>query len=432
MAVSRRSFVGGMFVISGGLVACGGGKSKAGKSPERTNSPSRNASVPPEWEAYRSELERLATEGTFSGSVLIAKDGQPILASGFGMADRIRKIPNDVATKFCVASIGKSFTGVAIARLAEQRKLAFEDPVGKHVPGLPAAIADRVTIHHLLTHTSGMGDVLGSDTPDPAQTVTGLLPVIAAQPLAFEPGSRFQYSNSGFITLGAVIEHVSGESYADHMRRQVFTPAGMTDTDVRPYKPVDVPNMAHGYALVGADGKLLPPGSSTGTVKPSDATLRDIADQVQFANPSGAAYSTVTDLFNFARAVSENRLLGPEMTNTLLTGKDLPNRGQGSGGPVLSGGPAPASGGGPGGNGQAPAPGGPPSGTPSRMRYAYGFEDETLDNTRIVGHNGGTPGYGGQLDIHLGRGTIVVVLSNQDSALMPSEAIRGSREILAR
>ncbi|MGW0665380.1 serine hydrolase domain-containing protein [Streptodolium elevatio] len=419
-----------MFVLSGGLVACGGGKSTSGKSTNATNSPSGNPSVPPEWESYRSGLERLAAEGTFAGSVLIAKDGQPILASGFGLADRSRKIPNDVATKFCVASIGKSFTSVAIARLAEQRKLAFEDPVGKHVPGLPAAIADRVTIHHLLTHTSGMGDVLGPGTAfDPAQSVAGLMPVIAAQPLAFEPGSRFQYSNSGFITLGAVIEHASGESYADHLRRQVFTPAGMTDTGVQPYKPVDVPNMAHGYALVGADGKVLPPGSSTGTVNSSDATLRDIADQVQFANPSGAAYSTVTDLFNFARAVSENRLLGPEMTNVLLTGKDLPNRGPASGGPpVLSGGP--------GGNGQAPAPGGPPGGppggAPSRVRYAYGFQDETLDNTRIVGHNGGTPGYGGQLDIYLGRGTIVVVLCNQDSAQMPSEAIRGSREILAR
>ncbi|MEU8137802.1 serine hydrolase domain-containing protein [Streptodolium elevatio] len=445
MPVSRRSFVTGMLAFSGAIAGCSSEGKRAGGSAGSTPSPSGNPQLPAEWDAYHRELERLAAEGSFSGAVLVARGGKPILTRGYGMADRERGVLNDAATKFCIASLGKPLTAVAIARLAETRKLAFDDPVGKHVPGLPAALSDKVTIHHLLTHTSGMGDVLEAGGADAPQTIAGLMSVIAAQPLGFEPGTRFRYSNSGFLTLGAVIEHVSGEPYADHMRRRVFDPAGMPDTEVRPYKPSEIPNMAHGYALIGPDGKLLPPGSAE-NVRPSDATLRDISGDVQFANPSGGAYSTVTDLFNFARGVSEHLLLGPETTKTLLAGRDFPDRGQGGqGGPgspaagrgAGGNGPGangPAGGGAPDGNGPAgaggsggngPAPSGPPP------RYAYGFTDETHNGARIVGHNGGTPGYGGQLDVYLGRGDTVVILSNQDGTGHASAAATNSRAILA-
>jgi CubicO group peptidase (beta-lactamase class C family) len=334
----------------------------------------------PGWRALDAYLRRRAAGGQFSGAVLVAKNGRPLLARGYGLADRTRRIANTAETRFCIASLGKMFTAVAIAQLVEQGRLSFSDAIGKYVRGFPPAVADTVTIAELLTHTSGLGDVaLG--TPDPPRTLAAMLQRIARKPLRFKPGSRFSYSNDGFIVLGAIVERVSGQSYADYVRKHIFEPAGMTATAIRTYRPVDVPRMAHGYMRVGSDGQPVQPGPGA----PRGA-LRDNSDHVQIGNPSGGSYSTVTDLLAFAEALTTNKLLGSTLTKTVLAGKVDARR-----------------------------PGGP-----HVDRYAYGFDDARVNGVRIVGHNGGTPGYEGQLDIYPDKGYVAVMLTNQDGALTPA------------
>ena len=336
-----------------------------------TTTATANAKPPQPWRDFDAYLK----QGGFSGTVLVAKDGRSLLEQGYGAADRSRGIPNTSRTRFCIASLGKMFTAVAIAQLVQQGTLSFTDPIGKYLRGFPADVADKVTIAELLTHTSGLGDVaLG--TPQPPRTLAGMMSRIVNEPLQFEPGSRFSYSNDGFIVLGAITERVTGIPYADYVRRHIFKPAGMTDTDIRVYKPAEVPRMAHGYGS-GDDGQL-----------------HDNAEMLQIGNPSGGAYSTVRDLLSFAQALTRHQLLSPALTNTILTGKVDVHR-----------------------------PGGPPTDT-----YGYGFADQTINGVRIVGHNGGTPGYEGQLDIYIDTNYVVAILANQDRVLVP--AIRKSEELL--
>ncbi len=375
--------------------ASGSPNSAATSSKPATPAPS---STPIDLQPFDGELSQLAASGQFSGAVLAGKDGDILMERGYGMADRSRGIANTPYTKFTIASLGKMFTAIAIAQLAEQGKLGFNDAIGKYVPGFAPDVANKVTIAQLLTHTSGLGDVALARTPNthPATTLDGMMARIVEEPLQSAPGSQFSYSNDGFIVLGSVIEHVTGQSYGDYLREHIFKPAGMTDTDIKVYQASDVPNMAHGYALVDQDGQPLPPGPAGPGQQPSkqSGTLRDIGDMPQIGNPSGGAYSTVEDLLRFARALMEHTLLGPALTDTVLAGKVDANR-----------------------------PGGPPI-----DKYAYGFSDQTINGVRIVGHNGGTPGYEGQLDIYPDRGYVVVILANQDRVLVP--AIQKSEALL--
>jgi CubicO group peptidase (beta-lactamase class C family) len=381
-----------MLLVPAIIVGCGGNTAP----PDR---PAVSAGKPlpaEDWRAYAEYLKQRAAAGEFSGAVLAVRNGKPLLQQGYGMADRQRGIANTAETKFEIASIGKMFTGVAIAQLVERGKLSFNDTIGKYVSGFPPEIAGRVTIHQLLTHTAGMGDAAlmrRADRSEPPHTLAGLMERIVKEPLQFEPGSRFGYSNDGFIVLGAIIERVTGQDYADYIREHIFKPAGMTDTDIRVYKPSEIPGMAHGYMLVGQDGQPLPPGPGQESAAQS-ATLRE-NDELRIGNPSGGAYSTVGDMLKFAQAVTRHKLLSPALTDTVLAGKVDTNR---------------------------PGPG--------EDRYAYGFDDQTINGVRIVGHNGGSPGFEGQLDIYPDRGYIVVILTNQDQVLVP--AMRRSEEMLTR
>jgi CubicO group peptidase (beta-lactamase class C family) len=238
-----------------------------------------------------------------------------------------------------------------------------------------------------------MDDAALRRRPQPPYTLAGLLERIVKAPLQFQPGSRFGYSNDGFIVLGAILERLTRQDYADYVREHIFTPAGMTATDVGVYRPSQIPGMARGYMLVDRDGRPVRPGSGQGSTAPS-GTLR-ANDEVQVGNPSGGARSTVGDLLKFAQALTGHRLLSPGMTDTVVAGKVATNR---------------------------PGPG--------QDKYAYGFSDQRINGARIVGHNGGSPGYEGQLDIYPDRGDVVVILTNQDQVLTP--AIQRSQQILTR
>lgn len=332
------------------------------------------AASPATWHQYAAWLDKRAKAGQFSGAVLVAEPHGQLLDAGYGLANRSTHVANTPQTQFCIASIGKLFTAVAIAQLAQDHKLSFQALVGTYIGGLPAAIAQNVTIGNLLDMTSGLGNfVLGQRNPP--LTLAGMVAEIAKEHPQSVPGAQFLYSNDGYILLGAVVQQVSGQSYATYLRQHIFGPAGMTHTGYRVYTPADVPGMAHGYALTGSK-------------------LQDISDMPQIANPSGGAYSTTGDLLAFARALLDHRLLSPAMTATILI-------------PRVN----------------SPQPGGPPV-----DKYTYGFAYQQINGVTFVGHNGGTPGYEGQIDIYPHTGDIVVVLTNQVQTMLP--AIQRSEAVL--
>jgi CubicO group peptidase (beta-lactamase class C family) len=209
------------------------------------------------------ELERymtiLAEADLFSGAVLVAKDGRPLFAGAYGLANAAHGVPNRLDTKFNLGSMNKMFTGVAVAQLAAQGRLAFDDPLAGHVPDYPRRAAERVTLRHLLTHTAGVPDFFGNPyfaaAKDRFRSTADFLSLFRDEPLAFAPGEQWRYSNSGYILLGVVIERVSGRSYAGYVREHVHAPAGMADTDLyeadRP-----VANLAEGYttSVIGHGG----------------------------------------------------------------------------------------------------------------------------------------------------------------------------------
>jgi CubicO group peptidase (beta-lactamase class C family) len=363
------------------------------------------------WAQFDEYLRGLADAGQFSGAVLVTADGKPLLQTAYGAADRATGEPITADTLFCVGSMGKMFTAVAVAQLVERGSLAFTDTVGQHLPGFPPEIADAVTLHQLLTHTSGMGDIFGDEpVTEQNQTVAALLDRIRSQPLQFTPGSSSAYSNAGFVTAGAIVEQVAGRPYADYVREHVFGPAGMPNTAVRSYRPAEVAGMAHPHALVGPDGRPLDDGPGR-AAPPPGAQLRDIGDQVQSGSPAGGAISTVADMTAFARALTAHRLVGVELTDTLITAKDLPPQVAATPPPGATAGPHPR-----------PRTGDKPPG------YGYGFGVQQHNGVRIVGHNGGTPGYEANLDIYPDTGRTAVVLVNQDRVLPP--VVERSQDLL--
>lgn len=330
---------------------------------------SAKTGVGPELESY---FNSLATESKLSGVLLVAKDGATIASKAAGVANKATGALIDLNTKFNLGSMNKMFTSVAIAQLAQAGKLSFTDTVGKHLPDYPnKEVADKVTIHHLLTHTSGLGLYWNEKwmaQREKLLTVAAHLPLFASDPPAFPPGEKFQYSNSGYMVLGAIIEKVSGEDYYSYMQKRVFKPAGMNDTGF--YEPgKETPNLAIGYTTRSEDGKPLE--------EPRDNTkMREVK-----GGPAGGGYSTAPDLVKFHQALLGNKLLDKKHTELVTTGKVDGPRGS---------------------------------------RYGYGFGDHTAGGKRSVGHNGGAPGIAADFAMFPDTGYTTVALMNSDPPfLMP-------------
>lgn len=335
--------------------------------------PVNDETLAEEMSAY---LGRLFTADVFSGAVLVAREGEPIFAEAVGLADADRGIANTMDTRFNLGSMNKMFTSVAIATLQESGKLDFSDPIALHLPDYPTEVAEKVTIHHLLTHTSGLGDFFGpryEQEKESLYTLQDYLGLFVDESLRFEPGDRHEYSNAGFIVLGLVIEAVSGQDYFDYVREHVFEPAGMNRTDSFE-RDAATPDLAIGYTLV------LPPDRE-------DLTLADVLAPRQpndgFLSPrgtsAGGGYSTVGDLLAFDRALRSDILLKPETVATLIEGKVATFR--------------------------------------PEVRYGYGFVDDRSGSERIVGHTGGAPGINAALDMYWDLDATVIALANQDNAV---------------
>ncbi len=200
--------------------------------------------------ALKQRIDQLVRQERFSGSLLVARHGKPVFSDARGMQDREKGIPNRLDTKYNLGSMNKMFTAVAVAQLVQQGKLKFTDTVGKHIPDYPNTdVASKVTLHHLLTHTGGTGDIFGPDFDANLEKLKDPKDYIALygkRAPQFEPGSSWAYSNYGMVLAGAIIERASGVSYYDYIRQNIYRPAGMNNSDSY-WKTDDTPNLAKGY-----------------------------------------------------------------------------------------------------------------------------------------------------------------------------------------
>lgn len=313
-------------------------------------------------ERTRGHLVALAKNDGLSGVVLIAKAGKPIFEQAFGFANLADRVPNRTNTKFNMASMGKMVTGVAVMQLVEAGKVSLQAKVGKYLPDYPnKAVREQVTIEQLLTHTSGMGNFwkeISDKAKERYSAVSDYVPLFADQPLQFEPGKGFAYSNNGYTVLGLVIEAASGQSYFDYVKSHVYRPCGMTDTDAYELN-VPIGRMAIGYSRVAdSPGKI----------------VSNFYVNVYKGSPAGGSYTTAQDLLRFANALTQHKLLNKANTEILTRGKvDYGTR-----------------------------------------RYAYGFSDETVNGHRLIGHSGGSDGIANELMIFTDLGYTVVILTNGD------------------
>jgi CubicO group peptidase (beta-lactamase class C family) len=255
-------------------------------------------------------VDKAAAEDKFSGVVLVAKAGTPLLSRAWGMADPAKGIANRPDTKFNLGSINKIFTHVAIGQLAAAGKLSLTDTISKHLPDLPVPSADKITIEQLLQHRSGLGDIFGPKFMASHASIRKLsdyVPLFAGAPLQFEPGADQKYSNAGFIVLGLIIEKVSGQSYYDYVRDHITKPAGMTDTASYAVDE-EVPNRAIGMTKRGPEGPL-------------DKRQSNINTLPARGSSAGGGYSTAADLLRFSQALLGDKLLPKRWTDWMFSGK---------------------------------------------------------------------------------------------------------------
>jgi len=312
--------------------------------------------------ALRAKLVKDAASDRFSGAVLVARNGKPVFTGAYGLADRDKKVPNTLTTRFRIGSMNKMFTAVSVLQLVQAGKIGLNDPLGKYLSDYPNKdIASKVTIHQLLTHTGGTGDFFGPEFDAhrlELRTLRDYVTLFGKRGLAFEPGSRWSYSNYGFLLLGVIIEQVSDQSYYDYVADHVYKPAGMTSTGSLPEDQA-VLDRSVGYTKLGG-GSTWQPNTNTLPYRGTSA---------------GGGSSTVEDLARFADALMNHRLLNAANTELLTTGKVA---------------------------------------TPSGEKYAYGFGDNLANGVRSFGHAGGAPGMNGDLEIFPESGYVIAVLANLD------------------
>lgn len=255
-------------------------------------------------------VDKAASEDKFSGVVLVAKDGMPLLSRAWGMADPAKGIANRPDTKFNIGSINKIFTTVAIGQLAAAGKLSLSDTIAKHLPDLHVPSADKITIEQLLQHKSGLGDVFGPkfmESHASLRKLSDYVPLFVSKPLEFEPGTSQRYSNAGFVVLGLIIEKLSGQTYYDYVRDHITSPAGMTDTASYAIDE-DVPNRAIGQTKRGPDGPLAVRQSNVNALPARGSS-------------AGGGYSTAADMLRFSQALLADKLLPKRWTDWVFGGK---------------------------------------------------------------------------------------------------------------
>lgn len=256
--------------------------------------------------------------GEFSGVISIQQGDAVLYAGAFGWANRAHRVPNTMETLFAHASVTKMFTSVSVLQLVAEGRLSLGTPVVPYLGLEGRAIAPDVTVHHLLTHTSGIADYFEGDDPAELERVlatipranladvAGFLPLFADRPARFAPGAQFEYNSAGYSLLGLLIEKASGLPYFDYVRQNIFARAGMADADFLPFDLVRE-GVAEGYIPVTAgDGAVA-------------GWRRNIYAVPPYGSPDGGAYASVMDMIRFMRALRAGRLISPELVAEMLT-----------------------------------------------------------------------------------------------------------------
>ena len=303
----------------------------------------------PKFEAY---MDASVKVDRFSGSVLVSRDGEILFTKGYGLANREHNVPNTPDTKFRLGSITKQFTAMAIMILVDQGKIKLDDPIGKYLDDAPKTW-DGITIHHLLTHTSGVH----SYTSDPEyikkmttpETVKSMIARFKDKPLDFKPGDKFSYSNSGYFLLGTIIEKVAGTSYEAFLKQAIFEPLGMNDTGYD-HPATIIVQRASGYE---PDGDRM-----------VNASYLDMAQPYA----AGSLYSTALDLAKWDRGLAEGKFISKESYARMYT--------------------------------------------PAKNNYAYGWSVATTSGRKQIGHGGGINGFVTQIVRFPEQKVCVIVLCN--------------------
>lgn len=306
--------------------------------------------------------EYLNKVNDFSGSILIAHKDSIIEHKAYGMANFEHQVKNNLDTKFNLASISKLITSIGVLQLVEQGKIDLHKSVGSYLPDYPNPIVkDSVTIHHLLTHTSGIPPFYDHDfiTSDKMKykTVNDFSPLFESDTLNFNPGEKYQYSGSGFVLLGKIIEKVSGMNYYNYIDDSVFKKAGMHNSLAIPTDSI-VSNKASGYTCLWGDQKYY--------------SRNDY--YISMASPAGFHYSTINDLYLFSKAI-RNGVLINETSKKMLTS---------------------------------------PKSKGYNTHIGYGIDIDQRYNEQIIGHSGGWFGIRTEIMDFMASEYTVIVLSNKD------------------
>ncbi|HTF88768.1 MAG TPA: serine hydrolase domain-containing protein [Planctomycetota bacterium] len=256
------------------------------------------ATSAPDRKAFDDALLHYTTRG-FSGSVLIARKGEVLISGGYGFADFAANRPNDANTLFEIASITKSFTATAVVKLAQQGALGLDDSIADRLPGVPAH-SRKITLRHLLSHTSGIPRSQGAGRGEDLQQA--VIAYLGAGPTS-TPGSKYEYWNGGYALLAGVIERASGGSYTAYLERELFAPAGMNDTGFTGDADLGTDRDAVGSAYQGEDRRALEhPYSSYG---------------YQYRGMGGIVTS-VADLLKWDRVLADGQLLDADHRKELF------------------------------------------------------------------------------------------------------------------
>jgi D-alanyl-D-alanine carboxypeptidase len=336
-----------------------------------------------------------AKKNNFSGVISIARPGGALtFAQGAMAGPGSAKMRADA--QFNIGSAGKMWTAVAVAQLVDAKRISLHDPIGRHVSDLtPEAAA--VTVRQLLTHSGGLGNFFTPDNMDlfkRATSLTELKPLVASAKPAFAPGSRSEYSNSGFLLLGIMVEAISGKSFGDYLQQSIFSPARMTRSGMLPGSPksraigmtnfpemMEEPAAPQGPPPPRAQPGPPPPQGPNGPMLPPPGPLRPAAEAALMGTSAGGGFSTPSDMQRFFAALLGAKLTSPEMRD-MLTSRQievLPAKG-----------PLPA------------------------IYYGLGFMVADYKGHGWTGHNGGLPGGNVATAAFAKDQTAAIVMTNRD------------------
>ncbi len=270
--------------------------------------------------SYESSGQRKKIKSPFSGAVLVAKDGKVVFKKAYGYANKKTQTPNTINTKFSIASLTKQFTAMLVMQLAEKGKLNVTDTISKYLPYFPKDLGDQITIHQLLSHTSGLPHYEGlekigiraSSFFSTQYTPKSFTKLIGNTRLIHPPGTSYHYSSLGYILLGAILEEISGQTYNKLLQESIVKPLGLKNTGFESNDFI-ANQVAQGYIfreLEGFDWLITKQGG-----KFSTAPFRDQSNKYS----TGGMHSTVEDLFIWSEAIRNNTILSEELTTKMMT-----------------------------------------------------------------------------------------------------------------